>query len=86
MEENPENQFISESLQQEVREGLKILAPREAEVVEAYYGLGGKPPMTLEEIGEMCDLTRERVRQIKERAIRRLRKAANRNSLRSFLG
>lgn len=85
-EEIPENQLISESLKQEVREGLRMLAHREAEVIEAYYGLSGKPPMTLEEIGEMCELTRERVRQIKERAIRRLRKASNRNSLRSFLG
>lgn len=85
--EIPETQFLNESLQQEVREGLRILGPREAEVLEAYYGLGGKPPMTLEEIGEMCELTRERVRQIKERAIRRLRKAAQRNNnLRSFLG
>jgi len=54
-------------------------------VLSAYYGLETGKPLTLDEIGEMYELTRERVRQIKERAIRRLRKSYNRNNLRSYL-
>jgi RNA polymerase primary sigma factor len=69
-----------------VKQGLSILNIREVEVLSAYYGLEGQKPLTLEEIGEMYGLTRERVRQIKERAIRRLRKSYNRNNLRSYLG
>ncbi|MEM1215233.1 MAG: sigma-70 family RNA polymerase sigma factor, partial [Bacteroidota bacterium] len=82
----PDNQLMEESLKKEVQEGLSILAPREVEVLSAYYGLNGYKALTLEEIGELYGLTRERVRQIKERAIRRLRKSYNRNTLRSFLG
>ncbi|MDG2451195.1 MAG: sigma factor-like helix-turn-helix DNA-binding protein, partial [Saprospiraceae bacterium] len=70
----------------EVEYGLSMLSPREVEVLTAYYGLNGKRAMTLEEIGEMYGLTRERVRQIKERSIRRLRKSVNKNDLKSFLG
>ncbi|PTM14308.1 MAG: RNA polymerase subunit sigma [Bacteroidetes bacterium] len=81
----PDNQLMEDSLKEEVQQGLSILAPREVEVLSAYYGLNGYKALTLEEIGEMYGLTRERVRQIKERAIRRLRKSYNRNSLRSFL-
>jgi RNA polymerase primary sigma factor len=55
------------------------------EVISSYYGLDGQKPLTLEEIGEFLQLTRERVRQIKERAIRRLRKSYNRNALKSYL-
>ena len=69
-----------------VNEGLQILSPREIEVISSYYGLDGKKSLTLEEIGERYTLTRERVRQIKERAIRRLRKSYNRNNLKSYLG
>ncbi|MCH2042931.1 MAG: RNA polymerase sigma factor RpoD/SigA [Saprospiraceae bacterium] len=82
----PENQLMDESLKQEVYNGLSKLTEREVRVLSYYYGLGGKQSMTLEEIGILCDLTRERVRQIKERAIRRLRKSSNRNALRSYLG
>lgn len=82
----PENELMSESLREEIRHGLAMLNEREREVLSAYYGLDGKPAMTLEEIGFMCDLTRERVRQIKERAIRRLRKSSTRHALRSYLG
>ncbi len=84
--EEPENNLMNESLKEEVRAGLASLSDKEVKVITAYYGLDGKQPMTLEEIGYICDLTRERVRQIKERAIRRLRKASNRNALRSYLG
>jgi RNA polymerase primary sigma factor len=83
---NPDKKMMTESLVEEVQEGLQILSPREVEVLSAYYGLEGRKPMTLEEIGELYNLTRERVRQIKERAIRRLRKSYNRNALKSYLG
>lgn len=83
---NPDEKMMTESLIEEVQEGLQILSPREVEVLSAYYGLEGRKPMTLEEIGELYNLTRERVRQIKERAIRRLRKSYNRNALKSYLG
>ncbi|MFK7798445.1 MAG: RNA polymerase sigma factor RpoD/SigA [Aureispira sp.] len=81
-----ESDLMHESLQEEVRNGLASLSQKEVQVITAYYGLNGQHPMTLEEIGDWCNLTRERVRQIKERAIRRLRKASNRNNLRSYLG
>lgn len=82
----PDTQLMEESLKEEVQQGLSILSPREVEVLSSYYGLNGYKALTLEEIGELYGLTRERVRQIKERAIRRLRKSYNRNTLRSYLG
>ncbi len=82
----PDGTLLKQSLKEEVDEGLRMLTTRENEVLSAYYGLNGRQSMTLEEIGEMYGLTRERVRQIKERAIRRLRKSYNRNDLRSYLG
>lgn len=83
---SPDSMLMEQSLKEEVQQGLSILSPREVEVLSAYYGLNGYKPLTLEEIGELYGLTRERVRQIKERAIRRLRKSYNRNALRSYLG
>jgi RNA polymerase primary sigma factor len=82
----PDDVLMQQSLKDEVAHGLSLLSPREVEVLSAYYGLTGNKSLTLEEIGEMYDLTRERVRQIKERAIRRLRKSYNRNALKSYLG
>jgi len=84
--EEPEGDLMTESLKEEVKNGLATLSKKEVDVISAYYGLNDQQPMTLEEIGYLCDLTRERVRQIKERAIRRLRKSTNRNNLRSYLG
>jgi len=84
--DSPDTNLMEQSLRDEVQQGLSILSPREVEVLSAYYGLNGYKPLTLEEIGELYDLTRERVRQIKERAIRRLRKSYNRNALKSYLG
>ena len=81
----PDLRLMEESLKTEVREGLAILSPRETEVLIRYYGLNGSKSLTLEEIGELYGLTRERVRQIKERAIRRLRKSFNRNRMKSYL-
>lgn len=82
----PDLALMEESLKDEVKYGLSMLSPREVEVLGAYYGLKGRKSMTLEEIGELYGLTRERVRQIKERAIRRLRKSVNKNNLKSYLG
>ncbi len=81
----PDSKLIEQSLKEEVAEGLARLSSREVDVITAYYGLGGEKALTLEEIGEKYGLTRERVRQIKERALRRLRKSVNRNAMKSYL-
>jgi len=83
---DPEVYLMDESLREEINLGLAALAPREMEVISAFFGLNGKKPLSLDEIAEAFDLSRERVRQIKERAIRRLRKSYNRNALRGYLG
>lgn len=87
-EENmsPDLSLMEQSLKEEVQQGLSILTPREVEVLSSYFGLNGYKSLTLEEIGELYGLTRERVRQIKERALRRMRKSYNRNALKSYLG
>ena len=82
----PDMSLMDESLQKEIAMGLSQLSPREVEVLSSCYGLNGKTAATLEEIGDMYGLTRERVRQIRERAIRRLRKSVNKNALKSYLG
>lgn len=83
---SPDLKLMEESLKREVTSGLSMLSPREVDVLVAYYGLNGNNARTLEEIGELYGLTRERVRQIKERALRRLRRSFNRNALKSYLG
>ena len=83
---SPDNELISESLKTEVKNILALLPEREAEVIRLYFGLDGEYPMTLEEIGEKFNLTRERVRQVKEKAIRRLRHNSKSNILKSYLG
>lgn len=85
-EEQPDGELISDSLRREVERALGTLTPREADVIAHYFGLNGKQPLTLEEIGDSFGLTRERVRQIKEKAIRRLRHASRSKSLKPFLG
>ena len=82
----PDSDLMSESLKIEIERALATLTKREAEVVRLYFGLGQEHPLTLEEIGERFNLTRERVRQIKEKAIRRLRHASRSRTLRAFLG
>jgi RNA polymerase primary sigma factor len=82
----PDSTLMSESLRQDVERSLATLTPRESEVVRLYFGLGREHPLTLEEIGELFKLTRERVRQIKEKALRRLRHTTRSNSLRRYLG
>ncbi len=82
----PDKSLMHESLRTEILRALDTLTPREADVVLLYFGLGDKHPMTLEEIGETFDLTRERVRQIKEKAIRRLKHTSRSKILRTYLG
>ncbi|MDT8308960.1 MAG: sigma-70 family RNA polymerase sigma factor, partial [Bacteroidales bacterium] len=82
----PESGLIYESLRKEIDRAISTLTPREADVVKLYFGLNGFHPMTLEEIGEKFDLTRERVRQIKEKAIRRLKHTSRSKILKTYLG
>ncbi len=82
----PEDGLAVESLRKDIERSLSTLTSREGDVVRMYYGLNGKAPLTLEEIGERFDLTRERVRQIKEKAIRRLRHTSRSKALKSYLG
>ena len=83
---SPDNELISESLKTEINGVLSLLPEREAEVIRLYFGLEGENSMTLEEIGDKFNLTRERVRQIKEKAIRRLRHNSRSKILKSYLG
>jgi RNA polymerase primary sigma factor len=77
---------MEESLKVEIERALESLSERESEVVKLYFGLNREHPLTLEEIGELFGLTRERVRQIKEKAIRRLRHTSRSKILRAYLG
>ena len=83
---NPDAELMLESLREEIRRALDTLTPREADVVSSYFGLNGGHAMTLEEIGEKFDLTRERVRQIKEKAVRRLKQTSRSRILKTYLG
>ncbi len=83
---NPDGNLIYESLQAEIERVLETLTPREADVVRLNFGLGNQAPMTLEEIGETFSLTRERVRQIREKAIRRMKHTSRSKTLMAYLG
>ena len=83
---NPDKALILDSLRTEIERALETLTPREADVVRLYFGLSDQHAMTLEEIGETFDLTRERVRQIKEKAIRRLKHTSRSKILKTYLG
>ena len=82
----PDKGLLYESLKQEINRTISTLPQREADIIKLYFGLDSKHPMTLEEIGEKFDLTRERVRQIKEKAIRRLKNQAKCKNLKAYLG
>jgi RNA polymerase primary sigma factor len=82
----PEGQLVLESLRKDIERSLSTLTAREGDVVRLYFGLNGRHPLTLEEIGERFELTRERVRQIKEKAIRRLKHTSRSRMLQSYLG
>lgn len=85
-EASPDNDLIIESLRSEINRALTALTAREADVVKLYYGLSGGHSHSLEEIGEKFELTRERVRQIKEKAVRRLKHASRSKFLIGYLG
>jgi RNA polymerase primary sigma factor len=82
----PDSVLMSDSLKLEVSRALTALTTREREVLELYFGLNDIHPLTLEEIGDKFALTRERVRQIKEKAIRRLRHTPRTQPLQNYLG
>jgi len=84
--EPPDNTLMKESLRVEIEKILSTLKEREADIIRLYFGLDGDRPLTLEEIGEHFKLTRERVRQIKEKALRRLRHRSRLEPLRKYLG
>jgi len=81
----PDEDLLTESLKVEIEKALDTLSPRESKVINLYFGLNSEKALTLEEIGTRFSLTRERVRQIKEKAIRRLRHASRSKSLRAYL-
>jgi RNA polymerase primary sigma factor len=82
----PDQQIFGKALAEVIQESLSALKEREAKIVRLYFGLDGADPMTLEEIGERMGITRERVRQIKEKALSRLRHVSRSRALESFLG
>jgi RNA polymerase primary sigma factor len=84
--QNPDRTLMGESLQMEIFRALSTLTEREADVVKLFFGLGGKHQHSLEEIGEKFELTRERVRQIKEKAVRRLKHGSRSRLLKAYLG
>lgn len=83
---SPDKNLINESLSYEIERALSTLSSRESKVLKLYFGLGMKHPYTLEEIGEELNLTRERVRQIKEKAIKRIQFTTRCRILKSYLG
>ncbi len=83
---NPDKQLLHESLQKEIERALVTLTPREADVIRLFFGLNNQQPMTLEEIGQIFGLTRERVRQIKEKGVKRLKHTNRSKILKNYLG
>jgi len=83
---NPEGGLMKQSLNTEIIRVLETLSPRESDVIKLYYGIGDQQSMTLEEIGQTFDLTRERVRQIREKAIRKLKQDSRSKILKMYLG
>ena len=83
---NADSGLIFESLSKEIQRSLSTLTERERDIINLYFGIGISHGLTLDEIGAKFDLTRERVRQIKEKAIRRLKHTARSKLLKSYLG
>ncbi|WP_397364789.1 RNA polymerase sigma factor RpoD/SigA [Olleya sp. R77988] len=83
---NPDTNLMRESLNTEIDRALETLTPRESDVIRLNFGLSDQPAMTLDEIGRTFDLTRERVRQIREKGIRRLRQTSKSKILKTYLG
>ncbi|MCI1189810.1 sigma-70 family RNA polymerase sigma factor [Hymenobacter sp. DH14] len=84
--DSPDAGLLHDSLRREVQRALSTLTRREADVVTLYFGLNGQGAQSMEEIGEQFSLTRERVRQIKEKAIRRLKHTTRSKALKPYLG
>ncbi len=84
--DNTDKELMHESLRKEIERSLSTLSEKERDVINLYYGIGMNHGLTLEEIGTKFDLTRERVRQIKEKAIRRLRHTSRSKLLKAYLG
>lgn len=82
----PDKDLMAESLNMEIERALQTLPEKESQVIKLSYGIGQKHPMTLEEIGQTFDLTRERIRQIREKGIRRLRQTSKNKVLKTYLG
>lgn len=83
---NPDRELLKESLNVEINRALDTLTQKESDVIRLNFGLSNEPPMTLDEIGATFDLTRERVRQIREKGIKRLRQDAKSKILKTYLG
>lgn len=83
---SPDRALLKDSLHKEIDRALSTLTQREADIIRMYFGLDGRMPFTLEEIGESFQLTRERVRQIKEKAIKRLKQTTRCKNLKAYLG
>jgi RNA polymerase primary sigma factor len=81
----PNHSLMHESLAQDIERSLQYLKGIEAEVIKSFFGLDGRSELTLEEIGINYGLTRERIRQIKERGLRRLRRISKSSNLQSYL-
>lgn len=85
-EESPDSGLLDDSLRREIQRSLATLTKKESDVIALYFGLNGEAAMSLEEIGYKFNLTRERVRQIKEKGIRSLRHTSRNNALKAYLG
>jgi RNA polymerase primary sigma factor len=85
-EATPDACLMEDSLQKDIKRSLSKLSDKEADIISLYFGLNGEHPMTLDEIGEMFEITRERVRQIKEKGINRLRTSNKSKALKGYLG
>jgi RNA polymerase primary sigma factor len=83
---NPDSQLMNQSLKIEIDRVLSTLTYKEAKVIKMYYGIGNEAASSLSEIGEKFDLTRERVRQLKHKAIVRLQSKSKTQMLRTYLG
>ncbi|MDA9262002.1 RNA polymerase sigma factor RpoD/SigA [Flavobacteriales bacterium] len=83
---SPEDEMLKGSLNEELKRILDTLSPREADIIKLYFGIEQSYPLTLEEIGDKFDLTRERVRQLKEKGIRKLKQKSRSKLLKSYLG
>jgi RNA polymerase primary sigma factor len=83
---SPDDDILAQSLKDEIERSLATLSTRESEIIKLYYGIGQRYPLTLEEIGGKFDLTRERVRQVKEKGLRKLKQKSRSSLLKNYLG